>query len=127
MIHLLNPATKRHYEIVEMLFSNDSWVTLDEIADKFNVSKQTISNDLVAIKHRWGDDIKIQSSKKYGIKLENDNMYNLYEIARDIFTNSLEYSLIINTFFYTNKSLSFHANKLFVSESTLNRLFTKVK
>ena len=126
MIELLNPATRRAYEIVIILFSSDSWVTLDEIAEKFSVSKRTISNDLTFIKHKWGKDLKIQSSKKYGIKLENANKYYFYEIGRDIFTNSLEYSLIINIFLYPNKSILFHTNKLFISESTLNRLFIKI-
>ena len=63
--------TKRQREIVRFLVLRNDYITLDKLAEHFEVSKRTIQNDLVYIADLCrANNINLSRKPSFGIKLD---------------------------------------------------------
>ena len=89
---------KREMDILSMLIGRRGWVTGEEMASAFGISKKTVQQEIRRISGEFGDGCRILSSQKKGYCLEylsdelrrgiirhleqNENHYNMSRFCR---------------------------------------------
>lgn len=120
---------KYHYRqlfILDRLHESDSWVTSKELSQELNVSERTITEDFAKINQLWGQNILLECSKYLGYKLNNLPRSIEFIIKSDILLDTVPIQFIELLFFKPNKNITFYANELHISTSTLYRYLTMI-
>lgn len=126
MRSVLDAPSQRQIKIIEFLTSSDGWVTIGNLAKSLGVATKTINEDISIIRESWGEELNIESSFVYGIRINQASSSILLMIFSDIFNESLSVKWIELVFYTPYKDLKYYAEKLHVSQSTLYRLRTKI-
>ena len=123
---VLDSPSQRQIKIIEILSEANEWVTTGKLALDLGVAAKTITDDVKIIREEWGEELKIESSFVYGIRINQSSTSILTNVFSDIFNQSMSVKWIKLIFYFPYKDLNFYADKLHVSQSTLYRLFTKI-
>lgn len=126
MRRLLEPAYQRVIKIIELLLEKEDWTTFAGLSALIDVSERTIASDVLLIKDSWGHLLDLEVSKKHGVRLLSKNNASLDMVFIDIYNNSVVLRLIKEVFYFPNKTIEYYEKKLFVSRSTLLRIFPKI-
>lgn len=123
---LLDVSSQRIIRILEVLAIQEGWITLSELSSAVDASERTIAEDISALKRHWGRKLNIESSRKYGVRLLNQNAASIGLVFTDLFNQSVALGWLKELLFHPNNSIEFYENKLFASRSTLIRLLPKM-
>lgn len=126
MRELLDASSQRIIKILEVLAGHEGWITLSDLASAVDASERTIAGDISTLKKQWGSKLSIESSKKNGVRLLNQNAASIGLVFTDLFNQSVALCWIKELLFYPNKAMDFYEKKLFASRSTLIRLLPKI-
>ena len=126
MRSVLDAPSQRQIKIIEFLTSSDGWVTIGNLAKSLGVATKTINEDISIIRESWGEELNIESSFVYGIRINQASSSILLMIFSDIFNESLSVKWIELVFYTPYKDIKYYAELLHVSQSTLYRLRTKI-
>lgn len=123
---LLDASSQRIIKILELFSAHEGWITLSDLSLQVGASERTVAQDLASLKKQWGKKLKVESSKKNGIRLLNLNSATIGLIFTDLFNQSVALCWIKELLFYPDNTLEFYQEKLFTSRSTLIRLYPKI-
>ena len=126
MKSVLDSPSQRQIKIIEVLSESNEWVTMAKLASKLDVAPKTITDDVNIIRERWEDELKLESSFVYGVRINQSSASILLKIYAEIFKQSITLKWMELVFYYPYNDLKFYAHKLHVSQSTLYRLFSKI-
>lgn len=126
MRELLDNSSQRMIRILEILLEHEGWTTFANLSSAVGASERTIAKDISLLKEQWVHHLNIDVSKKYGVRLQNQNIANIGKVFTDIFNNSVALHWIKELLFHPNNTIEFYENMLFVSRSTLIRLLPKI-
>lgn len=121
---ILNKNLLRQLELLEVLYKEGSWVTLDNIAQKLKCSERILRDDIKLINHEF-EPFQIETSVK-GLILTYPSHYSADYIYQKVLSLSPEFSFIERIFFDEKYNLETMAEELFISPSTLRRIITKL-
>jgi len=126
MLALLDETDQRRIGILETLMQQTQWITIGELAQRVGASERTVHSDLVFIKNEWGEKLQLDVSLKNGVQLGCRSAAVLHDIQIDIFKSAVAPRFLRDLFFFSDQTIEFYTQKLFVSKSTLVRLIPKV-
>lgn len=126
MRELLDASSQRIIKILEVLSAHKGWTTLSDLSLAVKSSERTIAEDLSRLKKQWGSKLNIESSKKNGVRLLNQNAASIGLVFADLFNHSVALCWIKELLFHPNNPMEFYESKLFASRSTLTRLLPKI-
>lgn len=126
MRSVLDAPSQRKIKIIEMLTMADDWVTIGSLAKSLGVATKTINDDINIIRENWGEELNIESSFVYGIRINQVSSSILLKVFSDLFQESLSLKWIELVFYTPYKDIKYYSEKLHVSQSTLYRLKTKI-
>lgn len=126
MRKLLDRSSQRIISILDILVTQENWITIGELSERVDASARTIGDDIGTIKKRWGTDLNIEVSTKSGIKLHNQNVATIGNVFKQIFNESTALKWLEECFFSPDKGIEFYEERLFVSRSTLNRILPEM-
>ncbi|MBC3887122.1 hypothetical protein GH810_02210 [Acetobacterium paludosum] len=121
MRKLLERSSQRIINILDVFVTQEGWITIGELSELVDAGVRTISNDVGIIKKRWGAELNIEVSTKWGIKLHNQNVATIGNVFKQIFNESIALKWLEEIFFFPGKRIEFYEDRLFVSRSTLIR------
>lgn len=124
MKQILSSKTRRQLELVELLFEND-WITFVKASELLAIPTKTLKTDLNEVELLI-DHITIETSKKYGIRLNVDPVLSIANIYQIFLRNSVEFQIIETIFSNHFNSMVELAEELFISISTLKRIVSRV-
>lgn len=127
---MLNTPEDRLMYIIQILINTKEVIKIDELADKINIGRTTLINDLKKIESLFKlYDIKIKGKQNLGITLEgnelNIRLFILDYISKDFVKISISDSCaaMINNEYYENIRISlielFKISKIHLSDATL--------
>lgn len=119
---LLN-STSRRLKLLELLNNAGHHGDVNEFAKKLGCSPQTVLTDCEYFENGWPDYLTIDFSRKRGLHLQMMKNHPISDLYKDVMKDSLTFSLGETIFFHPGMSSDFYSQKLFVSESSLYRLF----
>ena len=123
---LLDASSQRIIKILEIMAVHEGWITLSDLSAALEASERTVAGDLSMLKKQWGEKLNIESSRKNGVRLRNQNTASIGLVFADLFNQSTALRWLQELLFYPNNSLEFYEKKLFTSRSTLIRLLPKI-
>ncbi len=118
---LLDAASRRIIDILDILITQEDWITIGELSSMMGASERTIAKDVDVIRGRWGQFLKVEASPNKGIRIHSRNVSALGRVVIDIFNDSTALRWLEEIFFNPGKEIEFFVEKLFVSRSTLIR------
>lgn len=122
--NLLNVSEHRRLKFIEILACEDTWLTLNELSGKLNVSSRVLKDDISYFRQH-NDAFTIRTSYK-GVRLQFKNNHCLKTIFQQTYAESRPYQLLETIFFNEEKSIDDLATEFFVSSSTLYRMVDKI-
>lgn len=124
MRSILNTNSLRHLEILEILYMENSRITLGELSGKIKSSEKTLRLDIQFINEHFSP-FQIETSQN-GVILKYPSNYSTDYIYKKVLYLSTEFSFLEMIFFEENHTIDILAEKLFISTSTLRRIITKI-
>ncbi|MDF9824740.1 biotin operon repressor [Breznakia sp. PF5-3] len=126
MRQLLDSTTQRIVQIIEILSYDVERTTVNQLAQTIGCSTRAISKDVDIIRKKWGHLLTIETSKKYGIRLANRNYAINKIVFHQMINESLSVQWLLELFINPEQNINFYSEKLYVSNSTLKRLISKI-
>lgn len=126
MRNLLDRSSQRIINILDILVTNEDWITFSELSKEVDASVRTISEDIGIIRKRWGADLNIEVSTKWGIKLHNQSVATIGCVFIQLFNESTALKWLREIFFYPGNLIDFYEERLYVSRSTLIRVLPNI-
>lgn len=123
---LLDKASQRLIMILDILMTEENWVTIKSLSSTVGCSERTIATDIGNLRKRWGQQLDIHVSTKNGIKLNNRNVSAISKVFIDVFDESTILKFLETIIFYPGNTIEFYEERVFVSRSTLIRLLPKI-
>lgn len=97
----------RHALIIYMLLENKGYITLNQIAEVLDISRNTVISDIDAVKHQLkSEQLTIQSKSHYGLRLEGDE-YQRRKLFSRIIKQVIELENLPLQYFEFIKTLDF--------------------
>lgn len=118
---LLDTASYRRLQLIEILISDDTWRTLEMLSNRLGYSRRTLTADIQMLNSRSEDYFNIETSKQRGVKLIASDMFHMEDIYQNLIEASLNFQIIkkiIELDVVTREDL---AESLYISPSSLNR------
>lgn len=122
--NILNNNLLRHLNFLEILYKEDNWIPIGNIAKILQCSEKILRNDIKLINEEFIP-FQIETSLK-GIKLTYPINYSSEYIYQKILYLSPEFAFIEHVFFEENHNVEAIAEELFISTSTLRRIISKI-
>lgn len=126
MRNLLDLSTQRLIRLLEVLASQEDWMTIGDLSSVVGASERTITEDIDVLNKRWGHYLDIETSTKKGVKIRSQNTSVLGRILVDIFNESTALRFLEEILFFPHNGTEFYEDRLFVSRSTLTRLLPRI-
>ncbi|MGI6152160.1 MAG: helix-turn-helix domain-containing protein [Christensenellales bacterium] len=126
MRKLLDLSTQRLIRLLEVLASQEDWMTTGELSSLIGASERTISEDVDTLNQRWGQYLDIEITTKKGIRIRNQNASVLGRILVDLFNESTALRFLEEILLFPHHGTEYYEEKLFVSRSTLTRLLPRL-
>ncbi|MEM5796166.1 MAG: helix-turn-helix domain-containing protein [Bacillota bacterium] len=126
MRELLDDSAQRTIQILELLSAQEGWTTFADLSAAIGASERTVAEDVSKLRKRWGSNLKIEVSKKNGVRMQNQSTASMAPVFRDLFNGSVALLWIKELLFHPNETVEFYENRLFASRSTLTRLLPKI-
>lgn len=122
----------RMKEILLLLMESGKYLTSDELAYQLGSSARTVREDISRNKKalsRYGIQIKSKARKGYYLELSGEHMADLRETLRRTGQSQNKISQLMRTFLLADdyRKLDDIADELWISRSTVDRLFKEVK
>jgi hypothetical protein len=124
--HLLDKSSQRMLSLIELLVSQDNWITISHLAKAAGASGRTVSDDITKLKDRWDHLFDVEVSVKRGVKMHCRSISAVSSAFRDIFKESTALRWLRGLLFHPNKKIEFYEDMLFSSRSTLGRMIPKI-
>jgi hypothetical protein len=124
MKHLLNKQSSRQLALLELLWKND-WLTISEIVKEIGGVEKTIRTDIKQL-NGMIEPLKIETSFKYGVFLNKDLRISKSYIYSIFLQKSIECKMLEAIFIDPMITKGELCDQLFISETQLNRLHTKL-
>lgn len=118
---LLNTASYRRLQLIEILISDDNWRTLEILSNQLGCSRRTIIADIQMINGRSKDYFYIKTSKQRGIKLIASDLFHMEDVYQDLIEENLNFQIIKKIIELDVVSREELAELLYISTSSLNR------
>lgn len=125
--------TKRQKDIIEFLLSNSCYVTVEKVANKFNVSMRTVRNDLVPIAEFLNaNNCFLESKTNNGIRIIADDIGRLQENLKNNFNKFLDYRdrevyILLRCLISKDITYNLLAQEIGVSKQTVINQFCSVE
>ncbi|MBO0462111.1 helix-turn-helix domain-containing protein [Enterococcus sp. DIV1298c] len=121
---ILNKQSTRQLALLELLWENE-WLTVSEIVQVIGGVEKTIRTD---IKHlnEIIKPLKIETSFKHGVFLDKTLGVSKTHLYSLFLQNCIECQIIEEIFIHPNLTKGELCDRLFISETQLNRLLTKL-
>lgn len=126
MIDILENTSQRILKTLTILLNNSKTISTKELALQLSVSEKTVQEDLKIIKESWGEEINLQISRNNQIRTSELTTSIFLTIQSNILLNSVPIKLLKSLFYHPTQELSYYAEKLHVSRSTLYRYLPKL-
>lgn len=126
MLFLLDETDRRRINLLEVLTRQSGWVTIGELARLVHASERTIHSDLIYLKNKWENPLRIDISQKNGVQLGCQNAAILHEIQIHIFKSGVAPRFLRDLFFFPHQNEEFYTSRLFISKSTFIRMIPKI-
>lgn len=123
MRKLLDLSAQRCIALMETLMLQEDWISTRELAAKVSASERSVAEDLAWLRKNWGEELGMEISVKNGVRVQHQSVAVMGQIFLKLFNDSLALRWIKELFFHPQNKLEFYEAKLFVSRSTLLRLF----
>lgn len=123
---LLDTASFRRLQLIELLNYDDTWQTIDRLSNELACSRRTMITDIQSINNYIGNKLFIKTSKQRGVKLITSDQFHIEEVYQDFVENSLNFQIlkkIIELDVTTYEDLS---ELLFTSPSSINRSLKQI-
>lgn len=124
MKDILRGNESRRLKVIELLFSNNDWMPLEELSQLTNSSPRILKYDFVYFKDTF-QDFTIETSHK-GIRLVFHHNRSLKTLYKSILEHSLPFQLLETIFFEEHYTIFDLAEKFFVSPSTIYRIIDQI-
>lgn len=124
MKHILNKQSSRQLALLELLWKND-WLTISEIVKKIGGVEKTIRTDIKQL-NEIIEPLKIETSLKYGVFLNKDLGISKSYLYSLFLQKSIECKMLETIFIDPMITKGDLCDQLFISETQLNRLHTKL-
>ncbi|MGX7393387.1 helix-turn-helix domain-containing protein [Carnobacterium mobile] len=123
---LLDASSSRRLQLVEVLLSDDTWWTIDELSQQLMCSGRTIRADIQYYNSNLTSEITIETSKQRGIKLTTSNDFQMEKIYQRAMENSLNFQIIKKLFELDIPSIEDLADLLYTSISSIIRSLKQI-
>ncbi|MBO0470124.1 helix-turn-helix domain-containing protein [Enterococcus sp. DIV0242_7C1] len=127
MERLIQNMIIRRIRLLDILIHTNQWVPMKELTVRLSCSQQTVLSDCDYFENVWSDYVIIERSKKRGIRILMNKNHSIGELYKKMMKNSNDLTLLESFFFYPNKDTSFHAKRLYISESSLYRSYKRLQ
>lgn len=124
MKQLLNKQNARQLALLELLWENE-WLTVSEIVKEIGSVEKTIRTDIKQLNESI-QPLKIETSFKYGVFLNKDLGISKSYLYSIFLQKNIEYQLLEIIFIHPEITKGELCDQLFISETQLNRLHTKI-
>ena len=121
---LLKSNEIRRLRIAEVLYDNEDWMTIADLAKELNVSVRILKYDIENFKNSF-DDFTIETSR-HGIRLQFLKNKSLKTLYKNVLDQSISFQLIEILFLEENYSTFDLAEELYISPSTLYRMIDHI-
>ena len=121
---LLKSNEIRRLRIAEVLYDNEDWMTIADLAKKLNVSIRILKYDIENFKNFF-DDFTIETSR-HGIRLQFLKNKSLKTLYKNVLDQSISFQLLEILFSEENYSTFELAEELYISPSTLYRMIDHI-
>lgn len=126
MREIIDTPVLRQIKILELLFFSDEWIFKKQIAKQIGNTEKTVSRDINILKKRWGKLLDLELSPTQGVKVHNQSVAVMGRLFNELFKESRALNLLEVIFLNPHKGIEFFEASLFTSQSTLNRIFSKL-
>lgn len=123
---LLN-STSRRLKLLELLNSSGQWVLVNYMAKELGCSPQTVISDCEHFENEWPDYLTIDFSKKRGLRFQMVKNHPISDLYKEVMKEALTFSLMEIVFFNPGLTSSSYSQQLFISDSSLYRVFRSLK
>ena len=127
MDRMLLNSTSRRLKLLELLNSSGQWVLVNYVAKELGCSPQTVISDCEHFENEWPDYLTIDFSKKRGLRFQMVKNHPISDLYKEIMKEALTFSLMEIAFFNPGMNSTFYHQKLFISDSSLYRVFRSLK
>ncbi|MFD2388130.1 helix-turn-helix domain-containing protein [Enterococcus rivorum] len=127
MDRMLLNSTSRRLKLLELLNSSSQWVLVNYVAKELGCSPQTVISDCEHIENEWPDYLTIDFSKKRGLRFQMVKNHPISDLYKEIMKEALTFALMEAAFFNPGMNSAFYHQKLFISDSSLYRVFRSLK
>lgn len=124
MMDLLTKAEMREITILNHLYEESKWWTVQELATKIDSGVATVYNAIAHINHvalAENQAVYIETQKTKGVFLTIDAAYSIHEIEGHYIKNSLRFKILDKIIQESDLTIQSLANDLFISSSTIYR------
>ncbi len=126
MRSLMDKSSQRIIALIELLVSQENWITINNLAEAVGASGRTVSDDIAKLKDRWNDLFNVEVSVKKGVKMHNRSSSAVGAAFRDIFEESTALRWLRWLLLHPHNRIEFYEDALFSSRSTLERMIPKI-
>ncbi len=91
---LLDTASFRRFELIELLVSDDIWLTIEILSNQLNCSRRTLITDIQMINSYSGDSFFIKTSKQRGVKLITTDSFHMEDVYEETMKSNLNFQII---------------------------------
>ncbi|WP_034549630.1 helix-turn-helix domain-containing protein [Carnobacterium funditum] len=118
---LLDAASFRRLQLIEILISDDTWRTIEKLSDNLKCSRRTLIADIQMINSHSEDNFFIKTSKQRGVKLFTSDLFHMEEIYKDLVESSLNFQIIKKVIELDVTTCEDLSELLYTSQSSINR------
>ncbi|MDR2465094.1 MAG: helix-turn-helix domain-containing protein, partial [Streptococcaceae bacterium] len=122
LLGMFTTAEKRRLILIETLTSKQTWMELETLAKVADCSLKTLATDFNFIEVAWSAIVKLEQSKKLGVRLHYIRDAKVEHIYQEILRNSQNFEFSERLFFQPFQSEEDWLKELFISESSLYRM-----
>lgn len=97
------------------------------VTNKLSCSPQTVISDCEHFENEWPNYLSIDISKKRGLRFQMVKNQPISDLYKEVMKEALTFSLMEITFFNPGRPSSFYSQQLFISHSSLYRVFRSLK
>lgn len=123
---LLDASSSRRLQLVEVLLSDDTWWTIDELSRQLMCSARTIRADIQYYNNNMISEIIIETSKQRGIKLTTSSDFQKEKVYQRAMENSMNFQIIKKLFELDIPSIEDLAELLYTSISSIIRSLKQI-
>ena len=124
---LLDTASFRRFELIELLVSDDIWLTIEVLSNQLNCSRRTLITDIQMINSRSGDNFFIETSKQRGVKLITTDSFHMEDVYEETMKSSLNFQIIKEIIELNHTTCEVLSERLFTSQSSINRSLKQIE